>query len=504
MKTALALASLLAAAVCAPLANAQIQPSTTDLAGKVYPIPNDAQYLRWPLVPGDAKYARINGDKIKKDVAALSAISRRDRDRGNQWWGRNAGTQADRETQEWLLAKFKAAGLSNVHLQEFDLPPHWVGKSWDATATAGATSLKLTSIHPFLWSAATPPGGLELAPVWLSIGNQADFIARDVKGKVAIILAIPQPGMRDNSQLYNSAVQRAQAAGAAAIIVALQLPGNTESQLITSTGVTVPVFSIGMRDVLAVRKMIEDNQAPKIKMNLVTEMATGQKTATIWGELPGATDEDMVIMAHTDAFFDGALDNNSGIAVMVALAEYYAKVPQAQRRRTIKFAGIPAHHLDENKPANLPRTGSEGTRWMVENKDTFFAKTAFVANLEHVGQTYMQALGPDLIAGNTTSPLPWSAFGSDRFRKIVLDDLQASGVSVFAIPEKSPGGELGPVHLLAPSMQVIDRILYHTSLDTDEYVPATGLERATRAYAKIMDDVNKVDLKDLKSPPPAK
>jgi len=176
---------------------------------------------------------------------------------------------------------------------------------------------------------------------------------------------------------------------------------------------------------------------------------------------------------------------------------------QGTRRRTLKFAGIPAHHLDENKPANLPRTGSEGTRWMVENKDTFFAKTAFVANLEHVAQTAMQPLGPDLIAGNTTGPLPWSAFGSDRFRKIVLDDLSEFGVSVFAIPEKHPGGELGPVHTLAPSMQLIDRILYHTSLDTDEYVPATGLERAARAYAKIIDDVNKVDLKDLKAAPSA-
>lgn len=498
------LGMLFAATVCVPQANAQIQPQTSDLAGKIYPIPDDSQYLRWPLAPANARFGRIVGANIKKDVAELSAISRRDRDRGNQWWGRNAGTQADKETQEWLLAKFRKAGLSNVHLQEFDLPPHWVAKSWDGSVTSGGTTTPLKSLHPFLWSNPTPPAGLELEPVWISLGNPADLIGRDLKGKVAFILAVPEPGMRDNSQLYNGAMERAQAAGAAAIVVALQLPGNTESQLITSSGVTVPNFSIGMQDMLLVRKMIEDGTAPRITMHLNTEMAAGQKTATVWGELPGATDEDMVLMAHTDAFFDGALDNNSGVAVMVALADYFAKIPKEQRRRTIRFAGVPAHHLDENKPANLPRTGSEGTRWMVENKDTFFAKTAFLANLEHVAQSAMQPLGPDLIAGNTTGPLPWSAFGSDRFRKIVLDDLSAFGVSVFAIPERSPGGELGPVHTFAPSMQLIDRILYHTSLDTDEYVPAAGLERAARAYAKIIDDVNKVDLKDLRAPPAAK
>jgi hypothetical protein len=175
-------------------------------------------------------------------------------------------------------------------------------------------------------------------------------------------------------------------------------------------------------------------------------------------------------------------------------------MPKDQRRRTIRFAGVPAHHIDQNKPASFPPSGSEGTRWMADNKDTFFAKTALIINCEHVAQTAVEPLGPDLIAGNTTSPLPWSLFGSDRFKKIAFDAFSEFGVSIFAIPEKSPGGELGRIHTFAPSMQLIDRILYHSEMDTDEYVPATGLERAARAYAKVIDGVNRVDLKDLKAP----
>jgi len=34
-------------------------------------------------------------------------------------------------------------------------------------------------------------------------------------------------------------------------------------------------------------------------------------------------------------------------------------------------------------------------------------------------------------------------------------------------------------------------------------VPATGLRTAVQAFAKIFDDVNKVDLKDLQPPPVA-
>jgi len=482
--------------------NAQIAPQTTDLTGKVFPQPDDSKYLQWPLPPGEEAYRKIQGKEIKAIMSEITAISRKDRDRGVQFWGRNAGTQADRDTQEWMLARFKKAGLSNVRLQEFDIMPRWYPTSWSSSVQSGGASIPLKSVRPFLWSSPTPAGGLELEAVWVSLGDAADFMGRDVKGKAVFILAVPEPGMRDNSALYNGAMKRAQDAGAAAVVVALQLPGNVASQMISSNGVTVPNFSIGMADVLTVRKLIEEGKAPKVKFNLATEMVAGQKTATIWGELPGTTDEDILVMAHTDAFFDGALDNASGMAVMVALAEYYAKIPKEQRRRTIRFAGLPAHHVDQNRPANSgPSSGSQGARWMVANKDTFFAKTALVINCEHMAQTALQRLGPDLIAGNTTSPLPWSVFGSDKLKKLAADAFAQFGVSLFSIPERRPGGELSLVYRYAPSMQLIDRILYHSEMDTDEYVPAAGLERATRAYAKIMDGVNKMDLKDLQAPP---
>ena len=40
----------------------------------------------------------------------------------------------------------------------------------------------------------------------------------------------------------------------------------------------------------------------------------------------------------------------------------------------------------------------------------------------------------------------------------------------------------------------------HTEADTPETVAWTGLEAMTRAYAKIIDEVNKIPLKDLQRP----
>jgi len=42
---------------------------------------------------------------------------------------------------------------------------------------------------------------------------------------------------------------------------------------------------------------------------------------------------------------------------------------------------------------------------------------------------------------------------------------------------------------------------FHTDGETPETVPWTGLEAATRAYARIVDGVNGLDLKDLQRPP---
>jgi Zn-dependent M28 family amino/carboxypeptidase len=54
--------------------------------------------------------------------------------------------------------------------------------------------------------------------------------------------------------------------------------------------------------------------------------------------------EQILIMAHTDAFFQGALDNASGIAMMFDIARHNAAVSQARRPRTLVFLTTADHH----------------------------------------------------------------------------------------------------------------------------------------------------------------
>ena len=53
---------------------------------KLY-LPDDA-YPRFPLPPGNEAYAHVDGLKMKEVVEQITAISRKSRDDGNQYWGR--------------------------------------------------------------------------------------------------------------------------------------------------------------------------------------------------------------------------------------------------------------------------------------------------------------------------------------------------------------------------------------------------------------------------------
>jgi hypothetical protein len=255
----------------------------------------------------------------------------------------------------------------------------------------------------------------------------------------------------------------------------------------------MPIFMLGNQDGTTIRQMIEQNQSPVIRFRLAVELRTGLKTETVWGVLPGSTDENVAVMAHTDSFFEGAMDNASGMATLVALAEHYAKIPKSQRRRTMTFFTTSAHHSPSGQNA--------GIRWIHNNMKQMWSKTALLVNCEHTAQVATFLVGETLYGSNQVSARRWFVGGSDRLKTIVMKDFKDYGMALFSRPEPRPGGELGQVFTDAPSFHIIDQIVYHTDMDTLNAVPAAGLEQSAHVFAKIIDDVNKVEMNALLGAP---
>jgi hypothetical protein len=64
--------------------------------------------------------------------------------------------------------------------------------------------------------------------------------------------------------------------------------------------------------------------------------------------------------------------------------------------------------------------------------------------------------------------------------------------------DPNASGDMGVVAKDVPSIQIIrSPVTKHTDDDKPEWVPTAGLEAVARAFARIIDDVNKLDRKDL-------
>ena len=459
----------------------------------------DDALLEWPLPPGEQRYGTINGKLLHRYVVEQAAISRHYRDQGHpKFWGRIIGTSGDAEAAEWLAAKLRAIGLADVRIQSLDLAPQWMPQSWDVSITSGGKTVRLDSAQPDYGSVGTSSEGLDREAVYVGLGSAADFAGKDVRGKA--VFTFNMLGLK-----AEGAVKRADASGAAVIFEVDMLPGNMRYQAYPS-GTKAPAFTVGSDDGYAARDLIAAaprDQSPRVKVRLNVRRVPNLKTALVWGTLPGATDETIYVVAHRDGWFDAAGDNGGGVASMIGLAEYYAKMPQNQRRRTLIFIGLDGHH-------NTGQGSGAGRKWLADNRGTLFRKTALVINCEHPStlQTYVRPRYAEeraIVWSNTFLAQQWYAGGPSRpeLQTITARAFREFGAPLYLDPNaRPPAGDLGQFWRFVPGVASSEFYHYfHTDQETPETVPWTGLESTTRAYAKIIDEVNKLPLSTLQRPP---
>jgi hypothetical protein len=308
----------------------------------------EADYVRFPLPPGEEQYASIQGTDLKKITADIVAISEKSRAAGNLYYGRITGTPYDKATSDYVQAAFRKLGLEDTREQEFSLSPQWFPTSWKVELSAGGKTIPLTSAFPFQNGRGTAQGPIEAEAVWVGLGTAADFKGRDVKGKAVFIYSFPTPGGRDHTALTNGMVQRATDAGAALVFVVLGFPGNAQA-IASVAPPPIPAMSLGVNDGNAVREAIERGDSARIRLSLDVKMVPGLKTYNTWGVLPGATDENILVMAHHDGFFDAALDNASGTALMLEIAI----LCRCSEKPAASHADVPGHV----RPSCVARSG---------------------------------------------------------------------------------------------------------------------------------------------------
>ncbi len=235
----------------------------------------------------------------------------------------------------------------------------------------------------------------------------------------------------------------------------------------------IPCFSVDSVDGSLVAKGREVTASIRYA---AVEKHTGRNVV---GFLPGSSDSAAGVMCHIDSFFTGAIDNASGMAAMVGMAESLARLPRSARKCGFYFLGLSAHH-DE----------AAGMRDWVGRDARRFARVKQLFLLEHV----------DAIDSEEGRQAGWAMplnnqrvayLGSEgwpQVRALLPELVRASGV--MTVDPKMQDACIADLFVTCGKVKSFCLMnappYYHTDHDTIERIGETGLRNAAAFHTMLL------------------
>ena len=252
---------------------------------------------------------------------------------------RFGGTAGERLAAQFIKAKLKEYGLSNVHLEPFE----YLG--WKRGDAALEIISPIQKTIPCITLPHSPPTTLEGVIVDMGDGAPDDFEKRsqEIKDKIVMTTSVVNPGNSKRWIHRNEKYGRSIFAGATGFIFVNHYPGYGPATGGVGHGGRaglIPAISIAKEDGDFIRRLIKRKGAVKIRLTSSDQI----QPMTSWNviaDLPGNKTPEKIVMlgSHYDGhdISQGAGDPASGaVSVMEAarvLAKYAAPLPC-----TLRFA----------------------------------------------------------------------------------------------------------------------------------------------------------------------
>jgi len=269
---------------------------------------------------------------------------------------RLAGSEATARARDWGIAKLKALGFSNVHVEPFPIIA-WARGPESATLTAPyPASLAILGLGG---SVPTPPEGVEGEAVVFRA--YADLLAAppgSLAGKIAVVtqgMARTQEGSGYGAAnpLRRSGASEAARRGAVAYLVRSLATGvsrepHTGALNYAPDAPKIPAAALSVIDAQQLERLAATGAPIRIRLQL----ASSTHPATSWtivGDIPGTDHPEQVILVggHLDSWDPGtgAIDDGAGIAIAVAAARLAGAAPHPPNR-TLRVAMFGAEEMD--------------------------------------------------------------------------------------------------------------------------------------------------------------
>ncbi|MDR3513679.1 MAG: M28 family peptidase [Caulobacteraceae bacterium] len=268
---------------------------------------------------------------------------------------RLAGSEAAARARDWGVARLKALGFSNVHVEPFPITA-WARGAEEATLTAPyAERLAILGLGG---SVPTPPDGVEGEAVVFR--SYADLLAAP-PGSLAGKIAVVTQGMArtDDGAGYGAAnpIRRSGASeaarrGAVAYLIRSLATGvsrepHTGALNYAADAPKIPAAALSVIDAQLLDRLAAEGAPIRIRLKLAS--ASGPATGwTVVGEIPGREHPDQVILigGHLDSWDPGtgSIDDGAGIAIAVGAA--HVATAGHPLKRTVRVAMFGAEEMD--------------------------------------------------------------------------------------------------------------------------------------------------------------
>lgn len=353
---------------------------------------------------------------------------------------RPAGSPSQVRAQQYLLEQFRALGYL-ADLQPFTITFY---DDRGSTVTVAGPLGQPIAANTLQYSAA---GTVEAEVVDAGLGRPEEYEAAGVQGKIALVAR--------GEIRFAEKVDAAARAGARAVIVSNNQPGNFNGSLVGLSA--IPAVSVSEADGQALRQAL---QGGPVTARVEVDASMEQRTAAnVVATRPGGP-RTLVIGGHFDsvAAGPGANDNASGTAVVVELARVMAARPTPY---TLQFVAFDAEEIGLNGSAHFVSQLTEPRRQAI----------AAMINLDMVG------------VGDTTR-----VGGSEELRKLAQTAGTQMGLDVSTLEENGGSDHASFLRAGIPALFVhrTNDPNYHSPNDRAEYVDPANLEIAGRLVLDVV------------------
>ena len=315
---------------------------------------------------------------------------------------RRPGYAQSLAVEQWLEAAWQEAGLTEIRREPVPV------NCWEPTRTALATADGTLDLpcFPIPYTAWTPAAGLDAPAAFVGNGSADDFKGVELRGRIAVLEArfteltgaalkrgasfvrdagktIPDGSLHAANWLIRnfSAYYEAQRRGAVGFIgLLVDSPTDGCEFFVPYDGGLkgLPAVWVGREHAARVRDLARTGQ--RLQLTSLGKVGVVE-SHNIVGVVPGAgrdakgEDESIVVTCHHDAPFASAVEDASGLSVLLALAREFGAAPRRLRRDLVFIAASGHFH------------GGVGNRVFVErHTGGFLQRTVAAFGIEHIGE----------------------------------------------------------------------------------------------------------------------